>query len=456
MTRLAPHLRLPLRRLASLLGLAGSVAACGGASPPSEAPQGGGSCSESWTTEAFSRAPAEEPSLPESKLWLHGRAPVERILGEVRRQVPEQLAKDRRQSLGVAGRATYSIRRGAPYLDEKDGQIALHVPLEATIEVCKPFGRTCIRYGSCKPEFLASFHVAGTVSKSYRMSAPKSTLHVKRRCVIGVDVTPRLVQEAKKELKAVEREIAGALPRLEPTARQVWDELHAPQHLGDDVCVRFVPASVSHTRARLEGGHVEMALGISGSFALDCSPANAAPLPPLESSPWPAPASELWIPRTVELHLLGAALEELLPLPEGTHLSSLELAAHGRRLALRVAVDGGQCGEVWLSALPEYDALGGALRLTDPRAEAPTSGPGARFAAELAASLAQLRLSAPVDTESGTAVFQKVLRDGFGRVNGLTLRFDIDPPRRGSAQVHEGGILLSAALAPRATLLPGP
>lgn len=431
------------------------VLACGSSAPTPGAPGAGGRC-ESWTTEAFTPAPAEEPSLPTSTLWIEGRAPVERILSEVRRQVPERLATDRRQELGIAGRATYSVRRGAPFLEEKNGQLALHVPITAHIEVCKPFGRTCVRYGQCEPEFVASFHVAGTVTKNYRMSPPRGTLQVKRRCVIGLDVTPHIVQEAEKELKAVEREIARALPAIEPAAREVWQELQTPRELGSGACLRFVPASLTHTRARLQNGHVEMALGVSGSFALGCEPGEPTSLPPLASSTWPVPPSELWVPSQVEFHVLGAALEELLPLPEGTQLTSLELLAHGRRLAMRVAVDGNHCGAVWLSALPVYDALGGELRLTDPKVEAPTTGPGASFADELAASLARLRLAAPLDTEPGTAVFQEVLRSGLRHTNGLTLRFDVAPPKRGSAQVHARGLLLAAALAPRATLLPGP
>lgn len=459
MTRLSAFRLSPVRTSAALASLVGALTlACGGSAPPSETPSAamGGRCETTWATEAFSPDPAEEPSLPESTLWLEGRAPVDRILSEVRRQVPERLATDRRQELGVAGRATYSVRRGAPYLEEKNGQLALHVPITANIEVCKPFGRTCVRYGQCQPEFLASFHVAGTIAKNYRMSPPRGTLQVKRRCVIGLDVTPRLVQEAEKELKAVEREIAQALPAIEPAAREVWQELQTPRKLGDDACLRFLPTSVSHTRARLRNGHVEMALGVSGSFALGCETTKPASLPPLASSTWPVPASELWVPSQVEFHVLGAALEELLPLPEGTRLTSLELLAHGRRLALRVAVDGNHCGDVWLSAQPTYDALGGELRLSDPKVETPASGPGAAFATELAAALAELRLGAPLDMEPGTAVFQQVLRDGLKHTSGLTLRFDVDPPKRGSAQVHARGILLSAALAPRVSLLPNP
>src|SRR5690606_10330132 len=163
---------------------------------------------------------------------------------------------------------------------------ALHVPLEATIEVCKPFGRTCIRYGQCKPEFLASFHVAGTVSKSYRVSPPRGTLEVKRRCVIGVDVTPRIVDEANKELKAVGRE-----------------GLRCPRALGDGAGGRCLPVSASHTGARLRAGQAATALGLSCSCPRDCNPSEQAALPPRHPSPCPTPPSELWVPNQVEFHV---------------------------------------------------------------------------------------------------------------------------------------------------------
>jgi hypothetical protein len=392
---------------------------------------------------------------PRSELTVNARLPVAQLVAAVEQRVPEHLARDRRQSVGAAGRATYSVRRKRPRLETRGGQLEVQVPLEATVDVCKPFGSACIHYGHCEPAFLATFRVPGAVGEDYRIAPPRGSLDATRPCVIGIDVTPQILREARKELSSVEAQLARSLPELTPTAASVWKFAQEPQEVAAGTCLRFVPSGIAHTPARIVGGDLEMAFELSGALALGKCEASAPPipLPGLAKRAKATEPSRLWVPNTIPFHELGAAIEEQLTLPDASQLSSIEVRAHGERVALRLGVVGERCGDLWLSARPTFDGAGSELRLVDVRLEAPQAGPGSAFGAKLAGALTQVRLGVAPASEPSLELLRNWMRRAHDDLEGLEVQLTAGPPKEGRALVHAGGIGLASSHEIRAAVL---
>ncbi|NLE89297.1 MAG: DUF4403 family protein [Myxococcales bacterium] len=424
-------------------------------------------CRDTWQAPPPPLEPAPPLTWPTSHLSLTARVPVSAVVDELSKQVPERLVTNQRRGLGAAGRATYSVRRGTPRLVAKSGALEVQVPIEADVDVCKPFGSTCIRYGGCRPAFLATFRVADALDERYRLAPPRGSLEATRRCVIGIDVTPRILEEARKEIRNVERTLERSLPDLEQEASQLWRAVQAEERLGEDTCLRFVPQALTHTPARLSRDHLELELGLSGDLQVGAcgSRTTPVPLPPLKNSAQGAAAgrtrrdpdapvkSEVNLPRQVHFHTIAEAIDEQLVLPEGTELAGLEVTAHGARLAVRLGLRGASCGDVWLSALPSFDPTTGQISLTDARAEDPDAGPGGDLARELARSLAGIRSDTPVATERVAELVQGWLRRARKATRGVDFALTFAPPSRGQAWVHPEGVLVAAVIEPEATLI---
>lgn len=441
--------------LAGLIGTA--LLACRGAAQvPLAVPLPGTaeSCQTAWTSEPPVSSPAASLTWPRSRLWIRGRVAQTDLMEELERRVPRVLADRQTRSVGSFGRVTYSVRRLSPRLVARTRELEIQVPLEATVELCKPFGSTCLRYGGCEPAFLSAFRVPSVVGADYRMAVPRGSIEATRRCVIGLDVTPQILREADKELRAVERQLARSLPDLRPVAQALWDGVQRPQPLADDQCLRFVPDVLAHAPVRLNGEQLEVRLGLSGVVELaDCDAgASRAVLPPLFREESPPASSELWVPRRVAFHTLGQAIEEQLGLPLGTKLSRIEVAPHGERVLVGLGWEGRACGASWLSGRPHFDAQSGELSLEEVRPEAPLSGEGVELTREVARGLEAVRLGVVVDTRSVTELLNAWVTEAETLVPRLSLELTAESPSRGEALVYPGGVLVAAALEPKAVL----
>lgn len=402
-------------------------------------------CRETFATVAPAFDPAPELAWPSSRLVVSARVPTAQIVKEIEKRVPEQLARDRQQEVGAAGRATYSVRRLRPRLEARGGNLEVQVPLEAVVDVCKPFGRTCIRYGHCEPAFLATFRVPSSLDKEYRVGAPRGTLEATRRCVIGIDVTPQILREAQKELSAVERQLERALPELAPEVGSLWRVAQEPHRLSDDVCLRFEPSTLAHTPGKLESGGLEMSFMVGGKLVLDdCAKVKPTALPALETRRGDIQPSELWVPNSIPFHELGAAIEQQLA-SAGKELTAIEVTAHGKRVGFRLGVVGESCGDVWLSAGLDFHAPAGELRLVDVKVEAPQEGPGASVGEEMAQAVQALRLPVVNASEPSLELLRTWMRKAQGSVEGLEVQLAMGPATQGRARVHAQGIALTAA-----------
>jgi hypothetical protein len=405
--------------------------------------------------------PAKPFSPPRSSLELSTRVAEPELLKLLERELPVELAREKGVSVGAAGKADYTVRRGKPVLGATKDELEVRVPIETTIDVCKPFGGICIRYGHCEPAFEAVFRVSTKVSEDYELPRPQGSISATRRCVIGIDVTPQILNEASREVRKVEGEIARRMPSIRKDAEQLWKRVQAPIKLPDESCVRFEPERITYRAPAKDAGFFEASLGIEGAVVpAECSgDKQASKLGPLTRAAAEGGAATAWLPT-----LLGTARvqEELGKTLSGAvddenEITSLEVRPSDGRLAVGLRLRGAHCGTLWITGKPVVTATGNVVGLGEVAIlNAEALGDGDFAAAVVKHVAASGRIALPLDPPGAKKLSDEWLARAQGELpKGAKLDWDAPgetiaaTEQRGSAFVTPEGLVVAVPFGSR-------
>ncbi len=333
------------------------------------------------------RLDAPPPSLPEpgalappaSRLSVGLAVPTARITAELDKQVPRTLASANRQAVGAAGEVTYVVTRGGFAYGLVGDRLQVSTPIAVNVSVCKPLGPFCPTYGSCTPKLGTTVSVPLTVGSDYRLGASTAAYGIQEGCTIaGKDVTPKIREIADARIGAIRKQLDGAVPAIEPLAKEVLAAVSAPRSLAGG-CARVVLERLEQARPKLANGVLSLrALARARIDVTDgpCGAEPAATLPPLATLEGSAPVpteSELTAAVTISWPELGRRLNEAVratPLADGsTRFGGLEvrgvMLGGGPALLLTSRLEGAVCGEHFATASMTIEPRAGVLRVAD-------------------------------------------------------------------------------------------
>jgi hypothetical protein len=339
------------------------------------------------------------------------------ILEQIAARVPKVVAEARKQNIGAAGRATYRIERQDIRLVAKPDRLSVEVPLGGNIEVCKPFGGACIRYGQCAARFLAAVTEDVRLTDDYRLPPPSVSVRAER-CVlrpVGFDATGELQKIGDDEARKIQRELERARPKMREPVEAAFKAMQRPIDLDGGYCAVFEPDTVSYGALEQSRENLRLNVGVLGTARLtrECSSTNesGATLPKPKRVPALPANSEVELPLELSFESiepeLALALRTLLP-----HVVELRGSSLGRvtlkatrapsekspgvpldRVAVELELDGPICGSVWILATPRFEPASETLRLTDAVID-PVSGGNLDEARK--AAIANWLLAAPI------------------------------------------------------------
>ena len=337
----------------------GFLAAC----TPRTGASGGGSCNDFPIDVPTQAADTFVPR--DSTVFLNADIPMTTILSRVEKEAPRQLAAEKGREIGAAGRANYVVRRGTPTLRADGKTLELDVPIDATIDVCKPFGSMCLGYGHCEPAFTARFQSAARLD-GFDWPDLRSSIHVEKRCVIAFDVTDQIVALAERELSRIEKRLEKSLPPLEASLEQALDFTRSPLTLPDGSCLAIEPRESFYLPPRVENGRLRVGIGVVGSLdrPTDCKKRDRANHPSAPRRIDAAPTTpSVEVPFLLESAQLETRLSEKLSREsrEGLQIRRVSLTPKREGVLVRLEVAGDVCGSVEFLADPALDVEHSAL-----------------------------------------------------------------------------------------------
>ncbi len=319
--------------------------------------------------------PPPDAEVPASQLVVEVRAAKSALAREIGKRVPQTLARARQQPQGAVGNVSYVVTRGAIGVSLKGTDFVATVPVAAEVEVCKPLGPVCIRYGACSPRLAAHARVPLLLGDDYNLQRARFSVALTRSCVIaGFDAGPEIRKNAARQIGGIERQIHAAVPPFRPYINGAWKLLQVPISLSRNSCLQIEPSTLKQSPPKQDAGVISMRLAaeLRASMEEPCTePKTAKPAPPLPprqiDATLPA-ASELRVPLRLGWEDVSAALSRSSAGGAGASQvlrvrASGELHAGQPHMRLDVTADGVVCGEVSFLAQPYFDAERGRLRL---------------------------------------------------------------------------------------------
>ncbi len=434
-----------------------TVAAC--APTKGTAPgESGGHC-EARTSKAPPGAAPPDTRAPSSRLVVEARARTSALSREIQKRVPRTLASVRRRPSGAIGDVSYVVTRGAIAINLKGEKLVATVPVAAQVEVCKPLGPLCIRYGTCNPRLAAHATVPLVLGDNYNLGRARASVALTRSCIIaGFNAGPEIRKIARRQIGGIERQINAAVPPFRPYVNGAWQLLHVPVALSRNTCLKIEPEALSQSPPRQKGGVVSMRLAAMAraSFEEPCADSESAaapsPLPTRRIDKKLPSGSELRVPLRLGWEDVSAELSRSVRGSAGK-VAVLKVAASGQlsegapRVRLDVTVDGTVCGEASLVAEPFYDKERGRIRLRGVRG--------------LGASLRELRpvlerierlaeVPVAVDTSAAARGLTRAVESAVGDLpKNVKLDLSVQPAEIGEVVAEARGI--SAVLRVRGT-----
>jgi hypothetical protein len=346
-------------RWVSVAGLIGvGAAACAGAAEPKE-PVGAAVASKvSCLPELQIDAPQTyEPAR--SRLAVTVGLPNETLQRIVDEQVPRTVARGDDVKAGVAGRATYEIRRGAVAASLGPDGMSLVTALQGDIQLCKPFGAVCFGYGRCFPEWEARITLPKQVSRA-RTPHVELDLRLRKGCVLSpvrFDATAelnRITEQQEKQIQAqintsVTKEFKRLLARLE-------NESFRSGQLSSGECIAVEPEQATVGLKVAQDGSVGLAAAVTGRAKLDCEPSTLPPSFVVSSNEHVSEETSVVVERVLPL----SEIEREWTAQTGVGAS---LRASGSSVLVRLEPFGA-CGVSWGTFVPEVDTAGLRLRPT--------------------------------------------------------------------------------------------
>jgi Domain of unknown function (DUF4403) len=295
----------------------------------------------------------------------------ERLLAQLSEQVPNTVAHAKNQSIGAAGRVTFTIRRNDFQLETADDSINLTTHLNGDIDVCKPIGPFCAHYGSCKPTWNVKVSLATNFAEDSELRA-RTKVELDKGCVlkpVGYDATDELERITRDEARKVRDRINGELAQINRRIERTLKRWSKPQRWDGD-CIQWHAERARYTAPHSADGKLGTAIELEGQLAPSCETDATSDAEDTSALPKFEAAKEL--SPEIDLVLETAwPLEAVQEAAKATH-GGLELAISGppggatadaeNRLWLRQA--GGACSG-WLQVVPRiaqgqlrFDAVG--------------------------------------------------------------------------------------------------
>lgn len=343
---------------------------------------------------------------PTSQLTIIGQLSERWLNAQLDEHLPIIVAEEKERPIGVAGRASYRIKRGSLSIEQRAGVLFATLPLAFDISVCKPFGSGCFQYGSCTPRLDIEMLWDGDLSANYELKGPNLAAITRERCRIGIDVTPQIESTARSELAKIQRRLDRTFSQVDESVATWAIESHPPLGVWPEQCVSWSVTGVRQRPLRVEnldkdtdppGKHLTVGLQATGQLAvfecqgtLPTSPGHSLPAPRITQT-LPS-ASQVQVPERVSVESLRTALHEQLDAALGSHrLRQVQLASDGVYLELELG--GAECGLAWFKA--QLRVVGGDLRLHQPLALSPSRAARKQLLSQLSATLSE-RFSLPL------------------------------------------------------------
>ncbi len=449
--------------------LAGALAAltgCGARAPA--VGSGEALCSERLPAARVELPPAPATEAPVSRVAVTISAAPRAIAREIERQVPVTLANVRRQPVGAPGEASYRVRRGPFGVALSGERLFVTTPVTVDIEVCKPFGALCIRYGTCQPELSASVSLPVTLSRDYALGPARAAIELTRPCyILGNDVSGAIRDAARAQVAQIEGRVNRALPDLRPAVAEAWQLLRLPIALDRGTCVRIEPEVLEQQKPRLVERAITTRLSIKGKVRVErpcqAGPNAALTLPEPQSTSDLAPGVRLEIPIQVGWDEVSSELTRSLAAGTGPR-SALRIvnvraraASHdgAGAVALETTLEGPVCGDVTFVAEAFYDSRASRVRLRKvalPPAQRQFEALIANY--RLAQAIERdAAVALPVDVAGMHAALSRLLeRASATRPAFLALRHELEPPRIDRVFFSSEALVAVAAIEGRATV----
>lgn len=341
-----------------------------------------------------------------SQVTVEVAAKTSWISSRLESEVPPLLGEGQR-SIGVPGRVTYRVHRGAFGFDLSGSRLVVSTPVTADVSLCKPIAGFCPTLGRCSPTLAVAATVPVVLGESFQVGKTEVRTELVRGCrILGVDASAEVESQAARETRKVEREIERVRSHLQRELLTGLEALQQPLSLGSNGCLRIRPERALQRTPRLEKGMFTTALTLEGTLAVEPSCANPAhgdQSAPKLSVAKQVPETHVQVPVPISW---AVALPELTRTigSKGGAFTVMSLRARGvkeqgqPRVLLGLEVQG-VCGTVWMTARPTVAAEGRAVRLSDTRPV--SSYTGDLVAAQLKSLVEQVqgraRVSVPGD-----------------------------------------------------------
>lgn len=274
--------------------------------------------------------------------------------------LPTTVARGDKVKAGIAGRASYEIKRYDIALAAGSDGLRLTTPLRGDIQLCKPFGAVCFGYGRCYPEWDATLTLPPDVT---RANTPHIDfgLELRKGCLLSpvrFDATSELQKITEQQERKIEEQVNQTVSKHYKRLLESLKHGFGAGKLPSGECVSFAPddgqIAVKTGRADDKIKHM-FAAGLVGTTALGCEPTKLEP------------AFRVRISESIPTETL-LVVEQLLPLStiertwadvdSGVRVS---VRSSGSEVVVHLAPFG-SCGTAWGRFVPETTPSGVKLR----------------------------------------------------------------------------------------------
>ncbi len=347
--------------------------------------------------------PPEDLKTPTSHLAIRAQLSEGFINDLLDDHLPRRLAEERDRHVGAPGRATYRVERGRLSLVQRKRDVSFELPLSADISVCKPFGKSCFRYGACHPAFTLSLGVAERMDERFDFEVPTLSYRTLEGCRIGIDVTSQIETIVDRELESARKRLRAQWPDLRQYASDLSRHRDDPIPLYSGRCARWDEIELTQqplqvvSKTKDDGPHLVAAVGLSGKLdATSNCEANRnegeIDLPKLTTVRDISPTSRIFLPENVSLSTFRRRLQAQLAEQGEVDAKIGELVfGSGEEVHFTLDTRGKYCGSLWLNAQLRMDENYEHVVLENVRVEG-ASASQSRDLADMLAAIERFKL----------------------------------------------------------------
>lgn len=219
--------------------------------------------------------PVHPYSPPDSRLGVSVSVHEDHIQREIGKRVPTTLATGKGQAIGAAGKVSYTVKRKGFSVRSGEDEISVTTSLFGEVDVCKPIGAMCLRYGSCRPEWAVRVGLPTDWARDPSIR-PSTLVEVSKGCVlrpVGYNATPELERITRQQASKVRSQIRQEVRRIERELSFGWERLRRPISLAGGGCVRLEVDEIAYAPIQQEGGLLSTRAEARGRLHGDCSSA---------------------------------------------------------------------------------------------------------------------------------------------------------------------------------------